>query len=115
MGKPLTFDDLARDENLAHRLLVDSGYSLPWIELKGQIENDSGNAIRRLSQRSAWLLGQGETLESSSRWARAVEEFRQEIREINQRIDEYNLRVPLAQFQRRRLDADVELERLASD
>lgn len=115
MGKPLSFDDLARDENLAHRLLVDNGFSLPWIELKGQIDADSEKAIQRLSQRSAWLQGQGEALESSSRWAATVEEFRIEIQELNQRIDEYNLRVPLTQFQRRRLDANAELERLTSD
>ena len=114
-GKPLTLDDLARDENLAHRLLVDNGFSLPWIELKGQIDADSEKAIRSLSQRMEWLQGQGEALESSRRWAVAVEEFRLAILELNQRIDEYNLRVPLAQFQRRRLDADAELERLASN
>jgi hypothetical protein len=114
-GRLLTFDDLARDEDLAHRLLVDNGFSLPWIELKGRIDEDSEKAIRRLSQRSVWLQGQGEALESSSRWAVSVEEFRLEIQELNKRIDEYNLRVPLAQFQCRRLDADVELERLTSD
>jgi DnaJ family protein C protein 28 len=114
-GKPLTFDDLARDENLAHRLLVDNGFSLPWIELKRQIDADSEKAVRRLSQRLEWLQGQGEALESSSRWAATVEEFRSEIQKLNQRIDEYNLRVPLSQFQRRRLEADAELERLISD
>ncbi len=114
-GEPLTFDDLARDENLAHRLLVDNGFSLPWIELKMQIDEDWEEAARHLSQRLAWVESQGEVLESSARWADAVGEFRLAIQELNQRIDEYNLRVPLAQFQRRRLNADVELERLISD
>jgi DnaJ family protein C protein 28 len=114
-GRPLTLDDLARDENLAHRLLVDNGFPLPWIELKGQIDADLEKAVRRLSQRLEWLQGQGEAQESSRRWAVAVEEFRLAIQELNQRIDECNLRVPLAQFQRRRIDADAELERLNSD
>ena len=113
-GEPLTLDDLANDENLAHRLLVDNGFSLPWIELNRKIDEDSENAVLLLSQRSEWLQGQGEALESSSRWGRAVEEFRQEIQKLNQQIDVNNLRVQLAQFQRRRLDPDSELERLTA-
>jgi len=114
-GKPLTLDDLARDEKLAHRLLVDNGFSLPWIEFKKEISADSEHAIRRLSQRAAWLQIRGERLESSSRWAEAVKEFRSEIQGLNQQIDEYNLRVPLAQFQRRRIDADAEIDRVISE
>ena len=69
MGEPLPLDDLARDENLAHRLLVDNGFSLPWIEIKLQIDEDLEEASRRLSQRVEWLQGQGEIPESSARWA----------------------------------------------
>ena len=114
-GEPLSLDDLTRDENLAHRLLVDNGFSLPWIELKIQIDEDFEDASRHLSQRLAWLQNQGEVPENSARWAGAVEEFQKEIEELNRRIDEYNLRVPLAQFQRRRFDSDTELERLIPD
>ena len=115
MGKPLSLDDLAREENLAHRLLVDNGFSLPWIEIKVQIDEGFEEASRRLSQRLAWLKNQGDFPESSVRWAGAMEEFRREITELNQRIDEYNLSVPLSQFQRRRFDADTEHERLIPD
>ncbi len=114
-GKPLSLDDLARDENLAHRLLVDNGFSLPWIELRMQIDEDFEEASRRLSQRLAWLENQEEAPESSARWTSAAEEFRIEIRELNQSIDEYNLRVPLAQFQRGGYSSDAELERLIPD
>lgn len=115
MGEPLSLDDLARDENLAHRLLVDNGFSLPWIEIKLQIDEDLEEASRRLSQRLEWLQGQGEISESSARWAAAIDKFRRMIHELNQSIDEYNLRVPRAQFQRRLFDADAEIERLIPD
>ena len=114
-GKPLSLDDVARDENLAHRLLVDNGFSLPWIEIKLQIDEHFREASRRLSQRLEWLQSQGEISESSVRWAGAVEEFQKEIEEFDRSIDEYNLRVPLAQFQRRRFDTDAEPEQLIPD
>ena len=114
-GKPLSLDDLARDENLAHRLLVDNGFSLPWIEIKLQIDEDFEESSRRLSQRLSWLQNQGEVPEKSASWAGAVEEFQKEIEELNRSIDEYNLRVPLAQLQRRRFDTDAELEQLIPD
>ncbi len=115
MGEPLSLDDLARDENLAHRLLVDNGFSLPWIEIKLQIDEDLEEASRRLSQRLEWLQSQGEIPESSARWAAAIDKFRRMIHELNQNIDEYNLRVPRAQFQRRLFDTDAEIERLIPD
>ena len=114
-GEPLSLDDLARDENLAHRLLVDNGFSLPWSELKIQIDEDFEDASRHLSQRLEWLQSQGEIPKSSARWAAAIDKFRREIHELNQSIDEYNLRVPLAHFQRRRFDTDAELEQLIPD
>ena len=115
MGEPLSLDHLALDENLAHRLLVDNGFSLPWIEIKLQIDEHFREASRRLSQRLEWLQRQGEISESSVRWAAAIDKFRKEIHKLNQGIDEYNLRVPLAQFQRRRFDTDAELEQLIPD
>ncbi len=115
MGEPLSLDDLARDENLAHRLLVNNGFSLPWIEIKLQIDEDYKEASRRKFQRLEWLQSQGEIPESSARWAAAIDKFRREIHKLNQSIDEYNLRVPLAQFQRRRFDTDAELEQLIPD
>ena len=114
-GAPLTLDDLARDENLAHSLLVRNGFSLPWIEIWKQIDLDRSRVAERLTQRKRWLESQEKSLGSSPRWADAVQEFRLEIHKLNQRIDEYNLKVQLAQFQRRRLNPDAELERLTSN
>lgn len=113
-GEPLSLEALARDENLAHRLLVDNGFALPWIETRNQIDNDWAGAVKRLSQRLEWLESRAKPPEGSASWVSALEAFGLEIQALNQRIDDYNLSVPLAQFQRRRLDADSEIERLTS-
>jgi len=112
-GEPLSLKALAQDENLAHRLLVDNGFALPWIETRNQMDEDWAGAVKRLSQRLEWLRSR-ETSEGSASWARAMEVFGLEIQELNRRIDDYNLSVPLAQFQRLRLDADSEIQRLTS-
>ena len=113
-GEPLSLDALARDENLAHRLLVKNGFALPWIEIRIQMDEDWARATKRLSQRLEWIESRGKPGEGSPSWASAVKTFRQEIEELNQRMDDYNLSVPLALFQRRRLDAEAEIERVIS-
>ena len=113
-GEPLSPDSLARDENLAYRLLVKNGFALPWIEIRNRIDQDWAGSTKRLSQRLEWLESQGKPREGSPSWASAVKTFRQEIEELNHRMDVYNLGVPLSQFQRRRLDAEAEIERLIS-
>ena len=105
-------EKLASDENLAHRLLVDQGFALPWIETRKEIDQDWETAKRRLSQRWDWLSREGNSAENSPSWADAVAEFLQETEKLNERIDDYNLIVPLPQFQRRRFDPQAELERL---
>ena len=113
-GEPLSPDSLARDENLAYSLLVKNGFALPWIETRNRIDQDWAGSTKRLSQRLEWLESQGKPREGSPSWASAVKTFRQEIEELNHRMDVYNLGVPLSQFQRRRLDAEAEIERLIS-
>ncbi len=82
-GGPLSLDSLARDENLAHRLLVKNGFALPWIEIRNQMDEDWAGSTKRLSQRLEWLESRGKPREGSPRWASAVKTFRQEIEELN--------------------------------
>ncbi len=111
-GERISMEKLASDENLAHRLLVDQGFALPWIETRKEIEQDWEAAKRKLSQRWGWLGREGNAVEDSPSWGDAVAEFLQETEKLNDRIDDYNLIVPLSQFQRRRYDPQAELERL---
>ena len=48
-------------------------------------------------------------------WARAIAEFEQEVGVINEEIADLNLKVPRSQFQRYRVDAAREIERMTEE
>ena len=115
-GRPLPVEiSPTGDPSLAsaYRLLQQHGFSLPWIEAGKRIEADLAGAKTRLEQLRSWILRQAVPLERSNGWERAVEEFRATISEINRRIDQLNLAVPLARFQLRRIVPEAELAELA--
>jgi DnaJ homolog subfamily C member 28 len=102
---------------LAFQALRSSGYTLPWIEKRRQIEADFEQARDVLAQAWRWrtnALSDGEhpTGFVKSEWQRALTEFHQKVIQINQRIFNYNLKVPSNQFQRRKIDIESEIRRL---
>jgi DnaJ homolog subfamily C member 28 len=104
---------------LAFQALRSSGYTLPWIERRRQIEADVDQALENLEQTWRWrtnALSDGEhpTAFVKSEWQRALTEFRQKVVEINQRIFSYNLEVPSHQFQHRKIDLELEVKRITS-
>jgi hypothetical protein len=50
-----------------------------------------------------------------SEWQRAVDDFSQQINQLNKRIRDYNLEAPHARFQRPLLKLERELEALSVD
>jgi len=122
-GKPLKLDDNPHEDpewKLAHHLLKESGFSLPWIELKQEIEAETETA--RLALRQSWEWRQQALAEKKWRyqvideeWQRAVKAFTERVEKINQRVFEYNLQTPSDKFQMRKLDAQREIESLAGD
>jgi DnaJ homolog subfamily C member 28 len=122
-GKPLKLDDNPHEDpewKLAHHLLKESGFSLPWIELKQEIEAETKTA--RLALRQAWEWRNQALAEKKWRyqvvdeeWQRAVKAFTERVEKINQRVFEYNLQTPSDKFQMRKLDAQREIESLAGD
>ncbi len=114
-GGPLPVEQNANgDPSLAaaYHLLQTHGFSLPWIEAINQIEADLKRASTRLDQRRGWVLRRGVPLSGSISWRETVAEFRSTIAELNRRIDQFNLTVPLPRFQRRRIDPEAELDEL---
>jgi len=105
-GKPLHLDDNPHadpDWALAYHVLQSSGYTLPWIETRKEIEADL--EAERASLRRAWewkqrALEQGkpESLVEAE-WGRALVAFCEHIESLNQRIKTYNLEVPNSHFQ----------------
>lgn len=106
-GRP---QDLRRDPMvdastaLAHDLLRNAGGSLPWIERTGELRAARAALIGRLERalRGEGLRTPAQVLEASAA----------EAAELNRRIRDHNLTVPVPGMAVRRLDLDAELARL---
>jgi DnaJ family protein C protein 28 len=97
------------DLRMVHRLLKNAAFAPAWIEERKDIEAELVAAETKLSQ--AWkLFGQGGEPSSEAEWQRCEKEFREKIRELNQRVRIYNLKAPAAVFHRRHIDADKIVE-----
>jgi DnaJ family protein C protein 28 len=121
-GKPLKLDEAnvhADPEwELAYHMLKDAGYSLQWIELYHEIENDLFNARSGLKRAFDWrkTVTPGTQLASQvdAEWQRALATFNAEIASINQRLRVYNLQVPNPRFQRLAINLQAEVDRIIS-
>jgi hypothetical protein len=120
-GKPLRLDENPHEDpewRLAHHILRESGFSLPWIERLREIEADLGAARAALQQAWAWhqsALAQGQPYaQVQAEWERAQAAFRTEAARLNQRIGDYNLGAPAHRFQRPKVNAGREIEALVS-
>jgi DnaJ family protein C protein 28 len=127
MGVPLdlTPNPYALDQELAFKILKDAGCAPEWIELDKSIRGELEDA--RTTLRHQWVKHQArlEELEgrsdrwaqaqrdrSQARWQRAMTTFEGAVTTINERIGNYNLKVPSPRFQRTKLDVVLELDRL---
>jgi DnaJ family protein C protein 28 len=110
-GQPLRWEDdslVDPEWRLAYKMLKDGGFTLPWIETRREIEDDL--AAARAALQRAWRARQAAQAEPE--WQRAQAAFRAAVEQLNQRIQKYNLEVPLARFQRGRVDGEAEIKSL---
>lgn len=112
-GKPIDlsenpFED--PDLRTVHRLLRDAGFAPAFIEERKNIDATLEREQTTLAR--AWNLRQraSQTYGAAS-WQRAQVAFREQVSELNQRIRLHNLKVPAAAFQRKLIDAELEIER----
>lgn len=126
-GKPLdlTPNPYAQDRELAFKVLKDAGYAPEWIELDKAIRGKLEQARAMLARRWEWCQARlnelGDRADSwamterrraQADWQKAVASFKKETSTINKEIAELNLKVPSPQFQRPKIDAAREIERL---
>ena len=118
-GKPLNLDQYPHqdpDWRVAHHLLKSSGFSLPWIERLGEIDENLRTARQYLE--AAWVRQQAThiSLEIKHRnqleWASAIDQFKTRLKSINDQIHTYNLEVPHLQFQIPLIKFEQELARV---
>lgn len=116
-GKPLHLDDNPFEDpewRMAHHVIRTGGFSLPWIETRREILETFETARQAL--RRAWEWRQKALQDPQARplvqgeWERAVQVFRRQVEEINQRIFSYNLETPSDRFQLARVNFERQLE-----
>jgi DnaJ homolog subfamily C member 28 len=128
-GKPLDLapNPYAQDQELAFKILKDAGYAPEWIELDKEIRTRLEKARTTLARRWEWHKARLDELEGKSGpwaeterervragWRKVVNGFEQEVAAINQEIVGLNLKVPSPRFQRTKVDAARELQRLTA-
>ena len=126
-GKPLdlTPNPYAADQEMAFKILKDAGCAPEWIELDKAIRERLDKARAALVRSWEWhqarlsrLTGQTDGQAEAERklslgsWQAAVTAFEEEVTAINKQIGELNLKVPSPRFQRFKIDAAQEVERL---
>lgn len=117
-GKPLNLNRnpyADPDDELAHGLLRNAGYTLPWIEDGKKIDADVAAARAKLARahasyieaRDAEICAGHQWIEGA--WLAAVREFRDQVTRINRAIRDFNLKAPSAHLHKFSLRIDEEL------
>jgi len=116
-GKPLDLSENPHEDpgwRTAYRMLKESGYTLPWIETRRKIELDFERVLKTLEQNWTWrkqAVGRRALMHAEKEWQQALQKFRIDINKLNNRIRNYNLEIPSDQFQRRQINADIEIQK----
>lgn len=112
-GKPLNLDRnpyVDAGDELAHGVLKNAGFTLPWIDDARQIEADLAAARDKLRRSHAAFRNGGPGAERA--WQIALDEFREQIARINRTIRDYNLKAPSPQVHKFLIRIEEELGRL---
>lgn len=103
---------------MAFRLMREHGFAPEWIELHKEIEaglEKARAAVRRAwTWRNARLAGarEAERRYVEAEWKRARAVFAEAVAELNAKIAEFNLVVPILRMQKFKLDVAEELATL---
>lgn len=114
-GKPLHLEDNSHQDpewRVAHHMLKSGGYSLPWIDLLSEINDNLQNARQILARDWKWRTNDNNALNNNPDWQDALNLFEQRIQEINQQIRTYNLAVPNTRFQITLINTQKEIDRI---
>jgi len=109
-GKPVYLEEnpFERGLGMAHRLLKNSGHTLPWIETKNEILAERRAIKQAIEEHVAWLQDHVARLSKAAPKEREraakrvreghlrfVEHVRERVAKLRQVIERYNLEVPL--------------------
>lgn len=128
-GKPLDLSDnpfLDPSWRTAYKLLQNHGFAPAWIELDKEIRVELETLRQQLAESRRWydeaiagLEGRsGQKAEEERAWVevyweRRLNSLAPRIDELNEKIALFNLKVPIANLQRRGVSIEAELRRLS--
>jgi DnaJ family protein C protein 28 len=131
-GRPLDLSDednpfIPDDMRLAYRILRNAGFAPPWIEARHDIEAASERLRSDLARHAARIQAGVARLSRAPAYLRPtrraalrrehdrfVQRYRASIEELNRRIDDFNLGVPISSLQLPRINLRHTLEMLDS-
>lgn len=123
-GRPINWEDeslVDEDWLMAFRIMREHGFAPEWIELHKEIgqtlETAREAVLRAWRWRQARLPGvQGQQRRYiDAEWQRASAAFAEMVAELNAKIADFNLMVPLPQLQKFKIDVGKELTALGID
>lgn len=113
-GKPLKkFSGCSYVDPMTHnlnRILIDNGYQPEWILMQKEIK-DTIDELRKAILVSRKKLGNPMTPTEQKQWDQVCEEFQEDIKKLNKRINDFNLIVPLLTRQKVHFNAQKEIAR----
>ncbi|NXB03618.1 DJC28 protein, partial [Cnemophilus loriae] len=113
-GKPLRkFSNSPHIDPMTHnlnRILIDNGYQPEWILLQKEIRQTI-ERLRKSIVASRRKLGEPMTPLEQKQWGRICEQFAEDIRKLNKRVDNFNLVVPILSRQMVHFSTDKEILR----
>ena len=113
-GKPLQkFSDCPHIDPMTHnlnRILIDNGYQPEWILLQKEIR-ETIERLRKSLVVSRSKLGEPMAPHRLKEWNHICQQFVEDIRKLNKRIDSFNLVVPILSRQMVHFSADKEIIR----
>ncbi|NXF13670.1 DJC28 protein, partial [Smithornis capensis] len=113
-GKPLQkFSNCPHIDPMTHnlnRILIDNGYQPEWILLQKEIR-ETIEQLRKSVVASRRKLGEPLTPSGQKEWDRICEQFMEDIRKLNKRVDNFNLVVPILSGQMVHFSPEKEIVR----
>ncbi|NXP27152.1 DJC28 protein, partial [Scytalopus superciliaris] len=113
-GKPLQkFSDCPHIDPMTHnlnRILIDNGYQPEWILLQKEIRQTI-EQLRKSVVASRRKLGEPMTPSEQKQWSQICEQFMEDIRKLNKRVDNFNLVVPILSRQMVHFSPEKEIVR----
>ncbi|XP_076755908.1 dnaJ homolog subfamily C member 28 [Xylocopa sonorina] len=117
MGKPLKENTNTRNPYVdfitykLNEVLIENGFTPEWIQLSKEIREETQDLRKQLTSARNNIGVLPLTIKDEETWKNIVENFRTTTKQINNKIDKYNLLVPILQKQM----LHVKLEDLAQE